>query len=279
MSDPQPLDGPTIRASAGASGNRLLVALSVLSPDASAWLGPHLERVALAQGDVLAAPGEAFTHLYFPTSAVMSVICRMADKRAAEVGTVGKEGMLGVSAFLEAEPSPNETLAQIPGESLRVTVATLADAVTQFPALRRLLNRYTQEYITQISQTAACNRLHGIEQRCARWLLMTQDRADSGARFPLTQQYLAIMLGVRRASVAVAAGALQDSGLIRYRRGGIRVIDRDGAGVVRVLCGRPQRIRPYDRPERRGSSRALKLARRTRALVTAHRRVSRWRRR
>jgi CRP-like cAMP-binding protein len=160
--------------------------------------------------------------------------------------TRGNEGLVGLAALLGAEGSESQTLAEIPGTALRLPAAVLVAAVDAQPALRRLLLRYTQAYLTQVAQGAACNRLHGIEARCARWLLMTHDRVGGSDAFPLTQEFLAIMLGVRRAGVSVAAGALQDAGLIRYRRGGIRVLDRAGLEAAACECYGVVR-RQYDR--------------------------------
>jgi CRP-like cAMP-binding protein len=221
---------------APATANRLLSALARVAPADAAWLAPQLEEVSLAIGQVLAAADEAFRHVYFPDTAVISVINRMADGGAVEVGTVGNEGIAGIASFLEAEPSQNETLAQIPGTARRAPTIAFVDGAHERPALRRLLNRYTEAYLSQVAQTAACNRLHGIEARCARWLLMTHDRVGRVERFALTQEYLGVMLGVRRAGVTVAAGALQDAGLIRYRRGGIQVLDRDGLEAAACEC-------------------------------------------
>ena len=217
-------------------GNRLLAALAVRAPADAAWLASQRESVMLDLGHQIAAAGEPFEHVYFPETAVISVISRMADGAAVEVGTVGNEGMAGVAVFLDAEASANETVAQIPGTASRVPAATFVAGADSRPALRRLLNRYTQAYLTQVAQTAACNRLHRIEARCARWLLMTHDRVGGAERFPLTQEYLAIMLGVRRAGVTVAAGALRDAGLIRYSRGAVRVLDRAGLEAAACEC-------------------------------------------
>ena len=213
--------------------NRLLAALA---PDDLASLAPHLESVALAIGQVVAEAGAAFSHVYFPDTAVLSVIARMSDGTGVEVGTVGNEGMVGVSVLLNAEASENQTLAQIPGAARRVPAAAFTAVVDARPALRHLLHRYTQAYLTQVAQGAACNRLHGIEARCARWLLMTHDRVGGADTFPLKQEFLAVMLGVRRTGVSIAAGALQDAGLIRYRRGGIRVLDRAGLELAACEC-------------------------------------------
>ena len=226
---PAPLPaGPSLQQ------NRLLVALELRAPDDAAWLYDNLTPVDLALGEVLAPAGVPFTAVYFPTSAVASVISRMKDGSAAEVGTVGNEGAVGVSVLLDASPSPYETVAQIPGTALVVDAGIMLEGMRDRVALRQLMHRYVHEYLTQVAQTAACNRLHGIEQRCARWLLMTHDRVAEAEQFPLTQAYLAIMLGVRRAGVTVAAGALQEAGLITYHRGGIRVVDR--AGLEDAAC-------------------------------------------
>ena len=216
--------------------NRLLAALENESFEDAAWLQEQLSPVELSLGQVLTPAGEAFVMVYFPLTAVVSVISRMNDGGAAEVGTVGHEGAVGVSVLLDALPSPHETVAQIPGLALQVDAGVLIEGMNERPALRKLLLRYVHEYLTQVAQTAACNRLHGIEARCARWLLMTHDRVSQAEQFPLTQGYLAIMLGVRRAGVTVAAGSLQDAGLIKYHRGGIRVIDRAGLEAAACEC-------------------------------------------
>jgi CRP-like cAMP-binding protein len=216
-----------------ATNNRILAALATDSPADFAWLALQLEPVELAQGAVIAPANETLTWVYFPLTSVASVISRMSSG-SAEVGTIGNEGLVGLDVLLQGQPSPNETVAQIPGRALRVSAAALADGTEQRPALRRMVSRYAHAYLTQVAQTASCNALHGIEQRCARWLLMTHDRVGGADQFPLTQEYLAIMLGVRRAGVSEAAGALQDAGLIRYRRGGIQILDR--AGLEAAVC-------------------------------------------
>jgi len=216
-----------------ARGNRLVSALAVLAPPEADWLTTQIEPVELDLGQVIAESNEPFRHVYFPETAVFSIISRMADG-AVEVGTVGSEGMAGIAVFLDTDACVNETVAQIPGAAGRIESARFVDGAATRPELRRLLNRYTEAYLTQVAQTAACNRLHGIEARCARWLLMTHDRVGEAERFPLTQEYLAIMLGVRRGGVSVAAAALKDAGLIQYSRGAIRVVDR--AGLEKAAC-------------------------------------------
>jgi CRP-like cAMP-binding protein len=217
-------------------GNRILTALGRIAPTDEAWLAMQLESVDLATGDVLTGANRPFLHVYFPDTAVLSVISRMRDGREVEVGTVGNEGFGGVSALLGNEPELNETIAQIPGRARRIQVAAFTKGADERPALRALLHRYAHSYFTQVAQTAACNRLHGVDARCARWLLMTQDRVGHADSFPLKQRYLAVMLGARRSGVTVAAGALRDAGLIRYSRGSIRVLDRAGLEAAACEC-------------------------------------------
>jgi CRP-like cAMP-binding protein len=230
------MSAPALQLSpARARGNRLIAALAVLAPSEAEWLTTQIEPVELDLGQVIAESNEPFRHVYFPETAVFSIISRIAGG-AVEVGTVGNEGMAGIAVFLDTDACVNETVAQIPGAAGRVESARFAEGAATRPALGRLLHRYTEAYLTQVAQTAACNRLHGIEARCARWLLMTHDRVGEAERFPLTQEYLAIMLGVRRGGVSLAAGALRDAGLIRYSRGAIRVVDRAGLETAACEC-------------------------------------------
>lgn len=210
--------------------NRLL---RVLDPKEYAWLDEHLKPVVLETGEVIAEENEQFRYVHFIESAVVSIVNRVGGG-TVEVGTVGNEGMAGLAVFLDGGIAASRTFAQVPGDSKRMRADVFAAGIDKRPALRGLLNRYTQAFITQVSQTAACNRVHHVNERCARWLLMTHDRIDGGDTFPLTHQYLAFMLGARRAGVTVAAGALQKAGLIQYKRGRITVIDR--AGLERASC-------------------------------------------
>jgi CRP-like cAMP-binding protein len=217
------------------TGN-LLVAR--LSPEDAADLEPHLEEHALAQGEVIVAAGDEFTYAWFPDTAVLSVINKMSDGSGVEIGTVGNEGFAGIGALLDSPASLHLTIAQIPGMAHRISVPALVQAVAQSASLRRALNRYTCAFIGQVGQTAACNARHDIEQRCARWLLMSHDRVGDTDTFSLKHEYLAIMLGVRRTGVTIAAGALQARGLIRYRRGIIRIVDRQGLEERACECYR-----------------------------------------
>lgn len=241
MHAPSPRNLRRSRAQVGAAegadhSNQLLAELATLAPDEAEWLATHLEPVTLAQTDVLVKAGEAYAHVFFPDTFIASVISRMLDGRAVEVGTVGGEGMVGVDVFLGGRVSDYDIVAQIAGTGRRANVAVLAETAEKHPALRRLLNRCARAYLGQVAQTAACNRLHGIEQRCARWLLMTHDRVGGTDRIRLTQDYLAVMLGVRRAGVALAARALKDAGLIRYSRGSIQIVDRAGLEAAACEC-------------------------------------------
>ena len=215
----------TTIAPVGVSGNLLLARLSA---DDAELLAPHLEQLPLAQRDVIVAGGDEFSHAYFPETAVLSVINNMGDGSAVEIGTVGNEGFVGIGVVLGVPTSLHLTVCQIPGLVQRVPAGVLAAASAESESLRRVLHRFTCVFIGQISQTAACNARHDIEQRCARWLLMCHDRVGGLDTFSLKHEYLAIMLGVRRTGVTIAAGALQEAGLIRYRRGVIRIVDRAG---------------------------------------------------
>ncbi|MEP6992374.1 MAG: Crp/Fnr family transcriptional regulator [bacterium] len=226
---------PPFTADAPATSNRLLTALA---PEDFEQLVPHLERVDVALLQELAKRGESFTHMYFPESCVMSLVTRMEDGSGVEAGTIGNEGMAGIAAYLEGEASESDTFCQVAGVALRMPVAALLAAAAERHAIRHLINRYVQAYISLVSQSVACNRLHDIEQRCARWLLMTHDRVAEAEVFPLKHEFLALMLGVRRAGVTTAAGALQDRGLIRYRRGIIRIVDREGLVAASCECYR-----------------------------------------
>ena len=224
---------PTTATATPAPGNRLLAALTASDYGA---LVPLLERVELTDHQMLVRKGERFSHVYFPENSVISVVNRMEDGGGVEVGTIGNEGMAGLAGYLETESTEGEIFCQVPGVALRLPVAELLEAALRRPRLRRAINWYTQAYMAQVAQCVACNRLHGLERRCARWLLMTHDRVNRADVFPLKQVFIAEMLGVRRAGVTVAAGALQSAGLINYRRGVIRVLDREGLEAAACEC-------------------------------------------
>jgi len=212
--------------------NRLLRSLT---PDDYCLLKPHLESVELRTGQVLADENQPFRHVYFLEDGAASVTNHVSGG-TVEVGTVGNEGMAGLAVFLDSGATPSRTFIQIPGRARRMLAADFAKLADEMPALRRVLHRYTQAFLAMVSQTAACNRLHVLEKRCARWLLMTHDRIEGADIFPLTHQFLAFMLGARRAGVTVAAGALQKAGLIEYTRGRITIVDRDGLEKASCEC-------------------------------------------
>ena len=208
--------------------------LAALPEDERARVTIELERVPLELRKLLQVPGEPVEHLWFPLSGVGSVLSDMSDGGRVEVATIGREGMVGLPLVLGASRSAHLVIVQVPGEAERLSAQTFARLRPELPNLERLLLRYTLSLVTQISQGSACNRLHPIEARCARWLLQTHDRVD-GDSFPLTHEFLAQMLGVTRPSVTIAAGLLQKAGLIHYVRGVVDILDRPR--LERVACG------------------------------------------
>lgn len=198
-------------------------------------LMPLLERVAVNAHTIVIEPNEPLRHIWFPTTAVFSIITILPDGRAVEVGTAGPEGMVGIPVLLGVGSMPRQAFVQIAGEALRMDAEAFTAALDEHPEMRRRLLRYAHAYLDDIAQSVACNRLHSLEQRCARWILKTHDRVR-GDHLPLTQQFLAFMLGVRRAGVSVAAEALQRAGLIRYQRGKIMILDREGLEAASCPC-------------------------------------------
>jgi CRP-like cAMP-binding protein len=229
--------GPPESEPTEAEQNRLLNALPGESYER---LLPHFERVALPIQQVLWPSDEPIRSVYFPRTCVISLVVRLAEEPPVECATIGCEGMLGVPVALGAESTSSQALVQIAGEAVRIAAAVFRDVLLDDAAVSGLALRYAQALLEQTSQSVACNRRHGIEERCARWLLMTHDRVGND-RFPLTQQFLAFMLGVRRASVTVAAGMLQEAGLIRYSRGKITVLNREGLENASCECYRTVR--------------------------------------
>ena len=198
-------------------------------------LAAHLEDVTLRQKQVLYEPGQPIEYVYFPAGGVVSLLTVMRDGTGIETATVGNEGMVGTPVVLGAESTHNKAICQIPGNAKRMPAKALAEVIEHAPPLRRLLGRYVQGQTIQFTQGVACNALHSVEQRCAKWLLMSHDRVE-GDWFPLTQQFLAQMLAVRRASVTKSAGKLQKAGVIAYSHGKVTVLDRKGLEAAACEC-------------------------------------------
>ncbi|WP_142848202.1 Crp/Fnr family transcriptional regulator [Telmatospirillum sp. J64-1] len=206
--------------------------LSSLTPAEEELIRPHLVPVSLPHKMTYYRPQESIRHVWFIEQGCASVINLLPDGGATEVGTIGNEGLVGTPILLETDRIPNLCEMQIPGHGWQMPAQALATALHRSESLRTKLLRFAQAHYNQVAQTAACNRLHSLEERCARWLLMSRDRA--GEDFPLTHEYLAIMLGVRRAGVTVTANVLQSAGLIRHTRGHITITDP--AGLEEVTC-------------------------------------------
>lgn len=196
---------------------------------------PQLEPVVLELGQVVYQNAQQLEYLYFPTSAMVSLLYTMADGMTAEVGITGNEGVVGIALFLGGDTAPNQAIVQIAGAALRLAAKTVQMEFKRGEAFQQVLLRYTQALITQISQTAICNRLHPVEQRFCRWLLLSHDRVKSD-KLEMTQELIATMLGGRRESVTVVAGRLQDKSLIHYARGHITILDRKGLEATVCEC-------------------------------------------
>jgi CRP-like cAMP-binding protein len=209
--------------------NRLLAALP--ESDLARWQ-PLLEPVELPLGEVLYESGGLLSHVYFPTTAIVSLLYVMENGASAEIAVVGNEGVVGISLFMGGESTPSRAVVQSAGRGFRMTASVIKDEFGRSPVLHLLL-RYTQALITQMAQTAACNRHHSLDQQLCRWLLLSLDRLR-GSELVMTQELISNMLGVRREGVTEAALKLQKAGLIRYSRGHIAVLDR--AGIERRTC-------------------------------------------
>jgi CRP-like cAMP-binding protein len=201
-----------------------LILLSISDSDYSS-LRPHLEYISLPNRLVLHEAGGKLEFAYFPNRGLISLVVVMKDGRTAEAGIVGNEGFTGTLAAVGLSRSPLHTVVQITGDGFRVEVGALQNTLKSAPHLQLMLSRYAAIRGMQVAQTAACNRLHDIGQRLARWLLMTQDRVNSGS-LPITHDFLATMLGTDRPSVSEAAGVLQKKKLIEYTRGAVKIVNR-----------------------------------------------------
>jgi CRP-like cAMP-binding protein len=191
--------------------------------------------VSLSPEEVIYEPDGPIRHVYFPAGCIVSLVAIMGDGSMFELATVGREGMIGLPLVLATETAPFRSFTQVPGTALRLDADVFRDTIGRSGSLVILLHRYAQVLFNQVAWSAACSRAHSIEQRCARWLLMTHDRVTSD-RFHLTQEFLGQMLGVHRPRVNRAAGALQKAGVIRYVRGRITVVDRGGLEAAACEC-------------------------------------------
>ncbi len=222
---------PTANSSNGQkTGNRLLDALS---PRTLAALQPHFETVPLETNQVLQQPGAKADYVFFPTSGVISIIVMTSDGAAVETAMAGKEGMFSISVILGDDHPSQTAIVQLAGNAIQIRSNPMKQAVAEDAELRRLLLRYAQAIMSTAAQAAACNRLHQLEQRCARWLLSARDRAESDT-FHITHEFLATMLGVRRPGVTVAVQNFRDSGLIAYSHGTMTILNR--AGLEKASC-------------------------------------------
>jgi CRP-like cAMP-binding protein len=212
--------------------NRLLRAL-----DEAAFepIAPHLKRVDLKRGDIIYRSDALIEHVYFVEKGMVSLIKTMGDGRIVEIGAIGIEGVTGSNALFGVRVAILESIVQIEGAALRISCEALRAELVRSEALRGVMERYAHLAISQLAQTAACNRLHRLEQRCCRWLLIAHDSARADT-FSLTHEFLAMMLGVHRAGVTLAAKELQSSGLITYARGRVTIEDRAGLEAAACEC-------------------------------------------
>ena len=238
--------------------------LAALSPEAQGRLFPHLKPISLPLGKVLYESGDALRHVYFPTDSIVSLLYVMENGASAEISVVGNEGLIGVALFMGGESTPSRAIVQSAGSAYRLLGQRLKDEFNRHGDLLQLMLRYTQSLITQMAQTAVCNRHHSIDQQLCRWLLLSLDRLPSN-RLVMTQELIANMLGVRREGVTDAAGKLQRVGAIEYSRGQITVLDRPKLEVLCCECyavvkKETDRLLPYLK-----SRKAMERARKTKA--------------
>ena len=211
--------------------------LASLSPDEFERLSPHLEHVDLPPGQVLIASEEPIQYVYFPNDALISLVTQLMDGNTVEAAVAGREGMAGLSVVLGADSTPMQFVVQIPGSAIKIKAKVVRDAFERCGELQSCILRYMNALLIGVSQTAACNAQHRIEARLARWLLTSSDAVQAD-ELPLTHDFIATMMGVRRAGVTCAALVLKEKGLIHYDRGHIRIINREGLEAVACECYR-----------------------------------------
>jgi CRP-like cAMP-binding protein len=228
----KPASGKAAPARHNPHQNHLLDAL----PDSDYQrIAPHLELVPMGLGEVIYESGSSMRHVYFPTTSIVSLLYVMENGASAEIAIVGNEGILGISLFMGGETTPSRAVVQSAGHGYRLQAGLIKTEFARFGPTMHLLLRYTQALITQMAQTAVCNRHHSVDQQLCRWLLLSLDRLSSN-ELVMTQELIANMLGVRREGVTEAAGMLQKAGLIRYQRGRITVVDRPGLEARTCEC-------------------------------------------
>lgn len=229
-----PKSSPSPRRGGAASENRLLAALPA---EDLKRLQPHLEPFPLVAGRVVMEEGEPVEWVIFPTTGLVSLLVRLTDGRAVEASAIGREGMAGLPAFLGGTLSPLQGISQVKGGAFRLSAARLRRETAPGTAFRVLIERYTNGLLAAAAQSLACIRFHRVEERCARWLLVTHDSVGENT-FELTHEFLSNMLGVRRAGVSEAIGSLHDAGLIRSVRGHFTILDRAGLEAASCECYR-----------------------------------------
>ena len=222
--------------------NHLLAALAM---DDYQRLAPQLERVELKLGDSLVESGKVMRHVYFPTDSIVSLLCVMESGDSTEIAVVGAEGIVGISLFMGGESTPSRAIVQSAGSAYRLKGQLIKEEFSRSGPLQYLLLRYTQALLTQMAQTAVCNRHHSLDQQLCRWLLLSLDRLPTN-HLVMTQELIANMLGVRREGVTASAGKLQKAGLIAYHRGHISILDRPGLEARVCECYAVVK-REYDR--------------------------------
>jgi CRP-like cAMP-binding protein len=209
--------------------------LSALVGSTAASVLEHGVLVQLALRQQIYEAEQPIKEVYFPLDCVLSIVARMKDGTQIEVGTIGREGMSAFPLLMGAEATANICYCQVRGRAIRLPAEVFRDLTATDPAFRQLLDRYLQAYVNMLGQLAACNRLHSVDERCSRWLLMTFDRVDS-EKIPLTQEFLAMMLGTSRSGVAIAATTLQKAGLIKFAHGVITILDRPALEMATCEC-------------------------------------------
>ncbi|MEP7147895.1 MAG: Crp/Fnr family transcriptional regulator [Acidobacteriota bacterium] len=209
--------------------------IAALPPDEFSRLRPNLDPVMLSLGEVIYESGEQLEYIYFPTTAIISLLYIMENGTTAEIGMAGNDGLVGIALYMGGSTTPSRAIVQSAGNAFRMPSRALTDEFSLGGVFQKILLRYTQSLMTQISQTAVCNRLHSVEQQLCRWLLINHNLLQNN-KLIMTHDLIANMLGVRREGVSIAAGNLQKKGLIKYARGTITMLDRDALGRAACEC-------------------------------------------